>query len=363
MTQKAFNDLLKRVKKAEKKNKEYEESLVPSCMKVDKGSTNATTTISNDIDDIDYKTDNLLLSSEIDMNSNFNLISIDDNDFASIESIYRSVSKPNTTSNSIPSINNSRANTTRGTTTSSNPKEILTIASDGNQLVGKQCLLGKYLSQLAAKPSLNVENFGPKSASKPDVIDLSSICLIDDDMIAIIEWLRCLSLSNINTIDMRQNMISKVGVDLLAAWIISLPSSELHRQQPLEIDFKHNMISQHTIQDIVDKLSSIPRPEITLVATDYEGSTIIMYGPGIEEPTIETIDKALIRIDLRYSKQKRKEETPLQKRRHITITNPLDASIDPTLFDTQIYPKNHIMLAYSKEQKFDKELKEIEDRN
>ena len=357
MTQKAFNDLLKRVKKAEKKNKEYEESLVPSCMKVEKGTTNATTT-HNDIDDIDYKTDNLLLSSEIDMNSNFNLISVDDNDFASIESIYRSVSKPNTTSNSIPS---SRANTTRGTTTSSNPKEILTIASDGNQLVGKQCLLGKYLSQLAAKPSLNVENFGPKSASRPDVIDLSSICLIDDDMIAIIEWLRCLSLSNINTIDMRQNMISKIGVDLLAAWIISLPSSELHRQQPLEIDLKHNMISQHTIQDIVDKLSSIPRPEITLVATDYEGSTIIMYGAGIEEPTIETIDKALIRIDLRYSKQKRKGETP-QKKRNITITNPLDASIDPSLFDIQIYPKNHIMLAYSKELKFQKELKEIEDR-
>lgn len=362
VTQKAFNDLLKRVKKAEKRNKEFEESLVPSCMKVDKGTANIRT--HNDIDDIEYKADNLLLSSEVGPNSSFNVINIDDKEFASIESIYRSVSKPNTTSNSNTGIN-SRLNTTTTTTrasTSSNPKEILTIASDGHQLLGKQCLLGKYLSQLAAKPSLNVENFGPKSASRPDVIDLSSICLIDDDMVQVVEWLRCLSLSNINTIDMRQNMISKIGADLLLAWIISLPSTELHRQQPLEIDLKHNMISPHIVQDIVDKLSSIPRSEITLVATDYEGSTVIMYGPGIPNPTIESIDRALIRIDLRFSKKKKEGETPQFKRRNITITNPLDASIDPTLFDKQIYPQDHIMISHAKDVMFQKELKEIEDR-
>jgi len=358
VTQKAFNDLLKRVKKAEKKNKEFEETLVPSCMKVDKGTTN--TRIHNDTDDIEYKADNLLFSSEVGINSSFTLINIDDKEFASIESIYRSVSKPNTTSNSNVGIN-SRANTTRAST-SSNPKEILTIASDGHQLLGKQCLLGKYLSQLAAKPSLNIENFGPKSASRPDVIDLSSICLIDDDMVQVIEWLRCLSLSNINTIDMRQNMISKVGADLLLAWIISLPDTELHRQQPLEIDLKHNMISPHIIQDIVDKLSSIPRPEITLVATDYEGSTVIMYGPGVPNATIETTDKALIRIDLRFSKNKKQEGTPQYKKRNITITNPLTASIDPTLFDHQIYPQDHIMILHAKDQKFQQELKEIEER-
>jgi hypothetical protein len=319
-------------------------------MKVDNGTMNITK-VHDDIDDIEYKTDNLLLSSDIGPYSNFNVITIDDNDFNNIESIYRSVSKPNTTSSRNNNDNN------RMKSTRSNPKEILTIASDGNQLLGKQCLLGKYLSQLAAKPSLNIENFGPKSASNPNVIDLSSICLIDEDLVQVIEWLRCLSLTNINTIDMRQNMLSKVGVDLIAAWVLSLPASELHRKQPLEIDLKHNMISQHVIQDTVDKLSSIPRSEVTLVATDYEGGTVIMYGPGIPEPTIETIDKAILKIDLRYSKKK--EDS---RKNNITIKNPLDASIDPTLNDNQIYPSNHIMIAHSKDLQYQKELKELEEK-
>lgn len=325
-------------------------------MKADNGTIN-TTKVHDDIDDIEYKMNNLLLSSDIGPNSSFNIIHIDDNDFNHIESIYRSVSKPSSTSSRI-SNNDSRMKTARAST-SSNPKEIITIASDGNQFLGKQCLLGKYLSQLAAKPSLNIENFGPKSASRPDVIDLSSICLIDEDLVQVIEWLRCLSLTNITTIDMRQNMISKAGVDLIAAWVLSLPASELHRQQPLEIDLKHNMISQNVIQDTVDKLSSIPRPEVTLVATDYEGGLVIMYGPGVPEPTIETIDKAVLKIDLRYSKKKKEDPS---KRRSITIKNPLNASIDPTLNDSQIYPSNHIMITYAKDIQYQKELKELEDR-
>lgn len=244
--------------------------------------------------------------------------------------------------------------------------EVLTINVDDQLSAGKSSLLSNYLTHLTA--ILNSSDISTRC--KPDVIELGRCAINDKDMIHAIEWFRLISLKNIKKIDLRQNLISSVGLDAIAVWILAIPGSELRRDNPLEINLNHNLISKTAVRNFVAKIRANSRPEIHLVQDDDEATSITIFGgketglPTLPSRTKDADNEGLvvfreeptvivIKIELRHNKTKKKNQhnDPFRKDRKnkITLVSPqpqnetleLDLIMN-NLDQTTIYPRDHL---------------------
>jgi hypothetical protein len=107
------------------------------------------------------------------------------------------------------------------------------------QYQGKRCLLIKHLRHIVTLH--NTLDVPP--TLRNSTLDFSRCALTDDDMMQVIEWLRLMSIKDINLIDFRSNVITERGATMIATWLLALDSVDLtDRPAPLEIDFKHNLV-------------------------------------------------------------------------------------------------------------------------
>jgi len=254
--------------------------------------------------------------------------------------------------------------------------EVLTLSVDNQLYAGKSSLLSNYLAHLTAV--INTSEI--KDRLKPDIIELSRCAINDIDLMHTIEWMRLISLKSIKKIDLRQNLISSVGLDAIAVWLLAIPGEQLRRDYPLEINLKHNLISQTAVRSFVSKIRANPRPEIHLVEDDDEATSVTIFGckeevgfetppPAIsstkggdddvkvifrEEPTV-----IIIKLDLRHNKARSKnqhlEKYRKERKSKIDIISPMKNSslldvdlITSGLENSTIYPRDKLMLDHAK---------------
>lgn len=131
--------------------------------------------------------------------------------------------------------------------TSFNESVPVTSPLEALQYQGKRCLLVKHLRHLVTLHN----TFNLPSTLRSNSLDLSRCALTDDDLVHVIEWLRLMSIKDINMIDFRSNVLTGRGASMMATWLLSLDPVDLtDRAAPLEIDFKHNMVVYDTIISI-----------------------------------------------------------------------------------------------------------------
>ncbi len=214
---------------------------------------------------------------------------------------------------------------------------IITINVDSAIQQGKQCLLSKYLefvTQQYRKNSLN-------SA----VIDLSRSAISDEEFTQIIEWFRLIpSFLSVKKIDIHGNILTDASFHMLCIWLISLPSTEYVRDDVLEIDLKHNMVTKEGLLKAVHDIKRTSRKEIKNIYIENDTSIVIYCSQSVlDEPV------AVMRIDTRYNKPK---ITKIEDRSHLRIDNPVNEveNCDVDLLIEKhlaVYPRDGIFKEHS----------------
>lgn len=124
-------------------------------------------------------------------------------------------------------------------------------AVDTFQYQGKRCLLAKYLRHLVTL--MNTLSLPP--TLKINSIDLSRSSLTDMDMIQVIDWIRLISIREINFIDFRYNLLTHHGMSYLATWILSLDHKDLSdRIEPLHLYCQYNLVCYFSFLFLVSRL-------------------------------------------------------------------------------------------------------------
>lgn len=111
------------------------------------------------------------------------------------------------------------------------------------QYQGKRCLMAKHMRCLVMLHN---------SMSVPDnvrsnILDFSRCALTDDDMVQLVDWMRLMSLSNVQTIDFRSNVITTQGVLSFCTYILALSGDEFKRDSPVTVLFGFNQVCHSRI--------------------------------------------------------------------------------------------------------------------
>jgi hypothetical protein len=150
---------------------------------------------------------------------------------------------------------------------------------------------------------------------------------------------------------------------MIAIWLISLDSNEFIRDiGVLDINLKHNMLTKKSILSIIEKFNQNPRPEISLVTTESNGSTIVVckrdsneeidfddLNLSIEEKINKFQSNVVIRIHCSHNQDQDKiSNLDLDDEKFdINVIDIIPNSVDDIeMNDTNnpIYPRNEILL-------------------
>lgn len=150
---------------------------------------------------------------------------------------------------------------------------------DTMQYQGKRSLLAKHLRHVVTL----YNTMSVPESLKGKTLDLARCALTDDDMTQVIDWMRLMSFQSISYLDLRSNLLSGKGCLLLAAYLLSLDSDEMvQREETLEINCQHNMVSGNDIPNILSYLIRTTRPDIKYADTEREGQVVVVYGQNLK---------------------------------------------------------------------------------
>ena len=334
VTRKAFNQLLKQYNKLDSIVKYAQDHGFPGFEILDmskkggskdskykKKSVNDTTEINETVKqlkDLDAASASILCLEPIEIDS---LISVLPNvareDY---DQVYSNVCKTTSPGKQVDTTNN-----------------IITINVDSTIQQGKQCLLSKYLDCVTQQYR--------KKTSDATIIDLSRSAISDEEFTQIIEWFRLIpSFAGVTKIDIHGNLLTDISFHMLCVWLISLPSNEYVRNDILEIDLKHNMITKEGLKKAVNDIKRTSRKEIKSVYIENNTSIVIYSSPSmLDEPV------AAMRIDTRYNKSK---TVKIEDRSSIKIDNPVNEieNCDVDLLIEKhlaVYPRDGIFKEHS----------------
>lgn len=149
------------------------------------------------------------------------------------------------------------------------------------------------------------------------VISLERCGINDQDLEIVFDFLRNADINDINLINLSDNLITDVGVSMMAAFIVSLSAKQLVQRNALNIDLTNNQVLRRTIISIwihlilqisrsatlqlASTIRALNREEITLVGLLNDEPVILVYGHKISMNTTAKCHEVIVRIDLRNS--------------------------------------------------------------
>lgn len=106
------------------------------------------------------------------------------------------------------------------------------------QYQGKRCLLAKHMRCLVMlHNSISV----PENV-RSSTVDFSRCALTDDDMLQLVDWMRLMTLSHVQTIDFRSNALTLQGVLSFCTYILALGGEEFKRDSAVLVLFAYNRV-------------------------------------------------------------------------------------------------------------------------
>ncbi len=140
---------------------------------------------------------------------------------------------------------------------------------------GRQRLLLNYVETFASLLSR-----GENGAS----LHLARCGLLDDDLLKLLDRLRYISLSTVQSIDLRGNQLTDAGADYITTWLLGLKGSDFTRPVevgPILIDIRDNDINAASCDKAVMRIREAKRPEVKHCdILDVEGRYVLgLYGP------------------------------------------------------------------------------------
>lgn len=148
---------------------------------------------------------------------------------------------------------------------------------------------------------------------------------------------------------------------MIAIWLMSLDSNEFIRDIGiLDINLKHNMLTKKSILSIIAKFNQNPRPEISLVTTESNGSTIVVckrdsnediddddLNLSIEQKINKFQSNVVIRIHCSYNQDQDKNNSLEDEANGVNIIDVIPTSIEDFEMNDQnfqVYPRKEILL-------------------
>lgn len=154
----------------------------------------------------------------------------------------------------------------------------------GGQQVGKQRILGRYMSLLGECLS-NISEVPFDIQLLLSALDFSDSSLDDEEFSEIFKWIRLIRLDCLAAIDFSKNLITDASLHTLFVWITSLPLHDLIRSDALCLEFKQCKVTATAIEKFVQMFHEVKIPGIKLVASDEEDSRFIVSIYGYSNPT------------------------------------------------------------------------------
>ena len=110
--------------------------------------------------------------------------------------------------------------------------------SSNPQYHGKRCLLAKHMRNVVMlHNSLSI----PENV-RSSILDFSRCALTDDDVVQLVDWMRLMTLSNVQTIDFRSNLLTTHGVLSFCTYLLALSGDEYKRDSAVSVLFEHNQV-------------------------------------------------------------------------------------------------------------------------
>ena len=149
----------------------------------------------------------------------------------------------------------------------------------GRQQSGKQRILARFMS-IYGDFYNHIDVIPFQIQTKLSELDFSSSSLTDNEFSEIFNWLRFIPLQCVAQIDLSNNLLSKICLETLFSYILSLPYYDLVRSEFLYIIMTNCRILTSDIVDLARKLNEAKTPGIKLVADDKVGDSVVVtvYG-------------------------------------------------------------------------------------
>lgn len=222
------------------------------------------------------------------------------------------------------------------------------IEAEGEENAAKRGLLGTYLRLLLSRSNEETSNFIGKTTLPPTLrappappargigsVELARCDLTDADLKMVLQWLRSVSLRTVDVIDLSYNKLSSAIVDIVAAFVIAIPGSDLVRKDPLMIRLNNCHLTPSAIDKLGLLIRKTPRAEVKLVDFEDSNTVICLYG----------VNKCLLKIDCKRNDGKPGKPS-LKERLSLgsNLADKLDFSFPGDVPPVgQIYPRDEIM--------------------
>lgn len=124
---------------------------------------------------------------------------------------------------------------------------------------------------------LTCREYLPTAVQTSD-IDLSDCAVADEDLSDFSEWMKIIAISELNSLDLRGNRLSDIGLLALIDWILNWSQEDFARASAFVMELANNNINSTAITETSDALTRSHCPYIKRVELLPDLSAIYIYG-------------------------------------------------------------------------------------